>query len=97
VTPEAARAAAPDGLTVLAGDIEAVVARAAGAVPDAALETARLEKDLAEAEGRLAAARDRLSNGEFLSRAPAAIVEGARASEAELAEAVDRLRDRLSR
>ena len=97
VTPEAARAAAPDGLTVLAGDIEAVVARAAGAAPDAALDTARLEKDLAEAVGRLAAARDRLSNEAFLTRAPAAIVEGARASEAELAATVDRLRDRLGR
>jgi valyl-tRNA synthetase len=97
LTPEALHAAAPDGLPVLAGDIEAVVARGAGAAPDAGLGTARLEKELAEAEARLVTARDRLSNEAFLSRAPAAVVEGARASEAELAETVVRLRDRLGR
>jgi valyl-tRNA synthetase len=98
LTPEAVRAAAPDGLTVLAGEIEAAVGRGgAGAAPDAALDTARVEKDLAEAEARLAAARERLSNDAFLSRAPRAIVDGARASEAELAETVDRLRERLGR
>jgi valyl-tRNA synthetase len=97
LTPEALREAVPDGLTVLAGEVEAVVAPDAGAAPDSGLDAARLEKELAEAAARLAAARERLSNEAFLSRAPAAIVEGARASEAELAETVDRLRDRLGR
>jgi valyl-tRNA synthetase len=97
LTPEALQATAPDGLTVLAGDVEAVVARGSGAAPDTGLDTARLEKELAEAVARLAAARERLSNEAFLSRAPAAIVDGARASEAELAETVERLRDRLGR
>ena len=64
---------------------------------DAALDRARLERELAEAEGWLAAARERLANDAFVSRAPAAVVEGARAREAELADQVDRLRDRLGR
>ena len=60
-------------------------------------ERARLEKDLAEAEGWLAAARSRLANEAFMSKAPPNVVEGARAREAELADQVDRLRDRLER
>jgi Valyl-tRNA synthetase len=61
------------------------------------LERDRLERDLAEAEGWLVAARQRLANESFVSRAPAAVVEGARAREAELADAVSRLRERLER
>jgi valyl-tRNA synthetase len=95
LTPEALREAAPDGLTVLAGDIEATVGR--GARQDAGLDTARLEKELAEAQARLDAVRERLSSHAFLARAPRAIVDGARASEAELAASVDRLADRLGR
>jgi valyl-tRNA synthetase len=57
----------------------------------------RLEKELADAERLLDAARERLANDAFTARAPAAIVEGARAREAELADQVDRLRDRLAR
>jgi valyl-tRNA synthetase len=55
----------------------------------------RLEKELAEAERHLAAARDRLANPAFTGKAPAAVVEGARAREAELADQADRLRARL--
>jgi valyl-tRNA synthetase len=61
------------------------------------LERDRLESELAEADGWLAAARERLANESFVSRAPAAVVEGARAREAELAEQVVRLRERLER
>ena len=62
-----------------------------------ALERDRLDRDLAEAEGWLAAARERLANESFVSRAPVAVVDGARAREAELADQVDKLRDRLGR
>jgi valyl-tRNA synthetase len=62
-----------------------------------ALERDRLERDLAEAEGRLAAARERLANDAFVSRAPATVVDGARAREVELSDQVARLRDRLER
>jgi len=61
----------------------------------ASLDRARLERELAEAEGWLAAARERLANESFTSRAPAAVVEGARAREAELADQVARLQERL--
>ncbi|HEX8025674.1 MAG TPA: hypothetical protein VF484_05690, partial [Candidatus Limnocylindrales bacterium] len=51
--------------------------------------------ELAEAEARLGAARARLADPRFLERAPAPVVGGARASEAELAGQVERLRRSL--
>jgi valyl-tRNA synthetase len=85
-------------LSVIAGDLEARLRPSAdGVMDDAAteLEGARLAKELAEAEARLAAARARLANEAFLAKAPPAVVDGARASEAELADQVERLRSRL--
>jgi len=82
------------GLAVVAGALEAVVSRPAGGAGDA--DRARLARELAEAEGFLAAARGRLANESFTSRAPAAVVDGARAREAELADQVERLRSRLA-
>jgi valyl-tRNA synthetase len=92
---ELASAAGGGSLAVLAGDLEALVLLDGGtsATPDA--DRARLEKELTEAEGYLAAARARLANESFTSKAPAAVVEGARAREAELADQVERLRARL--
>jgi valyl-tRNA synthetase len=83
-------------LTVVAGRLEASL------VPQADPETidrerARLEKELAEAEKALASARARLGDAAFLERAPAHVVEGARASETELAERVARLSASLAR
>jgi valyl-tRNA synthetase len=81
-------------LAVVAGDLEALVILAGGgAAPDA--DRARLEKELAEAEGFLVAARARLANEAFTSKAPSVVVAGARAREAELADQVERLRARL--
>jgi valyl-tRNA synthetase len=97
LTSEALRAAVPGGLTVLAHEIEAIVGTPAVDAAAAHLERARLEKELAEAESRLEAVRARLSNEAFLARAPQAIVDGARASEAELSDTVERLRERLAR
>jgi valyl-tRNA synthetase len=91
-------AAGPGDLTVIAGDLEAVVRLTPDDSEDgvaSGLERARLERELAEAEGWLRAAQDRLANERFTSRAPAAVVEGARKREAELVEQVARLRDRL--
>jgi valyl-tRNA synthetase len=93
----AATAGATD-LAVIAGELEALVrvgAADAAANGDVSLERARLERELADAEGWLAAARERLANDAFTARAPAAVVEGARAREAELADQVERLRERL--
>jgi valyl-tRNA synthetase len=92
----AATAEATD-LAVIAGELEALV-RVHGTTGEsgpASLDRARLERELAEAEGWLDAARERLANDSFIARAPAAVVEGARAREAELADQVARLRERL--
>jgi valyl-tRNA synthetase len=98
LTSEALRAAAGDGgLAVIAGDVEAVVGRDLGGKDVDRLDRARVEKELAEAQAFLAAARERLSNASFLAKAPEAVVAGARAREAELSDAVDRLTDRLAR
>ncbi len=100
LTPEALAAATRSGdlsVIVAGGEIEATIRPATASGDADALERARLERELAEAEGWLAAARERLANESFVSRAPAAVVDGARAREAELADQVDRLRDRLER
>jgi valyl-tRNA synthetase len=76
------------------GEAEAVVLPTAA---EAERDRARLEKELAEAERFLEAARGRLANEAFTSKAPPAVVEGARARAAELAATVDRLRERLGR
>jgi valyl-tRNA synthetase len=99
LTPEALDASrAPGDLAVVAGggDIEATIRPAAQDEDANALERARLERELAEAETWLAAARERLANEAFTAKAPPPVVEGARAREAELAEQVERLRERLA-
>ena len=96
----ARRGGRPGDLAVIVagGELEATIRPADHERGDAdALERARLERELAEAEGWLAAARERLANEAFVARAPAAVVEGARAREAELADQVERLRERLAR
>jgi valyl-tRNA synthetase len=83
------------GLSIIAGEIEAVVRPAAQDEAQEARDRARLERELAEAEGMLAAARGRLANDAFVSKAPPAVVEGAKTRAAELEELVGRLRQRL--
>jgi valyl-tRNA synthetase len=94
--------AATTSLTIIAGEIEAVVRRPEEAADGVAAEAGsaeadrfRLTRELAEAEGYLVAARARLENEDFMRKAPAAVVEGARAREVELADQVERLRARL--
>ncbi len=95
-TREALLAAGRAGaLSVVAGDLEAIVEAGTADAGAEAAERTRLERELAEAEGFLAAARTRLGSEAFVARAPAAVVDGARAREAELAEQVARLRERL--
>jgi valyl-tRNA synthetase len=98
LTREALSGIARDGgLAVVAGPAEAVVGRGAGDPAAATADRARLEKELGDAERLLDAARARLANPDFVAKAPPAVVAGARASEAELAERVDRLRAGLVR
>jgi valyl-tRNA synthetase len=81
-------------LAVVAGDLEALVLLG-GSGEAGEADRARLEKELTEAEGYLAAARSRLANPAFTSKAPAEVVQGARAREAELVDQVERLKARL--
>jgi valyl-tRNA synthetase len=85
-------------LAIIAGDLEAVVQPPVGSAEPAAaeLDRARMERDLAEAEAWLIQARERLANEAFVSKAPPAVVAGARDREAELVDQVERLRDRLA-
>jgi valyl-tRNA synthetase len=92
---EALVASGAAGLAVVVGPFEAVVARPDDAAE--ARERERLERELSEADGFLAAAQARLASNAFLARAPAHVVDGARAREAELADQVARLRARLGR
>jgi valyl-tRNA synthetase len=100
LTREALHGVAHDrgaGLAVIAGPAEAIVGTGGTDPEAAAADRARLEKELAEAERLLDAARARLTNDAFTSKAPPAIVDGARAREAELTDQVERLRERLAR
>jgi valyl-tRNA synthetase len=92
----AVRREAQGSLSVIAGEIEAAVRPAVRNEAREDRDRARLERELAEATDLLAAARARLANEAFTSKAPAAVVEGARTRAAELEELVDRLRRRLA-
>ena len=96
VTERGGTGTAPEAgaVVVMAGELEARISAEAGGKPDR--DRPRLEKELAEAQDLLVAARARLANEAFLAKAPAAVVAGARASEAELAERVERLRASLT-
>ncbi len=89
------------GLTVIGLGIEAVIGRPGAALATAAtaesigLDRERLERELAAATAQLEAARLRLANEAFTSRAPAAVVEGARRRATELEDQVRRLTERL--
>ena len=88
------------GLAVIVGELEADIAlpAASGSSPtDGAADRARLEKELVETEGHLAAAQARLANPSFTAKAPPPVVDGARTRAAELTEQVLRLRERLGR
>jgi valyl-tRNA synthetase len=92
---ESVRGGVEGGLSVIVGDIEAVVRPAAHDEAQGERDRARLERELAEAEGLLASARARLANEAFTSKAPAAVVEGVHARATELEELVSRLTERL--
>jgi valyl-tRNA synthetase len=92
----AIRGGTDGGLSVIAGEIEAVVRPAAKDDAQEERDRARLERDLADAQSQLAAARGRLGNEAFTSKAPEAVVAGARARAAELEELVARLEQLLA-
>jgi valyl-tRNA synthetase len=94
-TGPAPAASIPAGiLGVVAGRLMARLDRGDRAAES--VDRERLERELGETEARLSAARGRLADPRFLERAPAGVVAGARASEAELADLAARLRARLA-
>ena len=100
LSAEALKAATNAGdlaVMVAGGEVEATIRFGSSDGVAADLERDRLERDLVGAEGWLAAARARLANHDFVSRAPAAVVEQAREREVDLADQVARLRDRIGR
>jgi valyl-tRNA synthetase len=90
------RTQAPGGIAVVAGALEAYLDPPADAADDGRDRT-RLERELAGAERHLAAATARLADAAFTSRAPAAVVDGARRRAAELEAQVGSLREKLRR
>ena len=81
---------------MIAGEAEARITLRELSATTAELERGRLEKELTTARELLAAARVRLANEDFLSKAPPEVVDGARQLEAQLAEQVNRLEGRLT-
>ena len=95
LSPDIAKAGTPGALSVVAGGLEASLVPRRD--PDVgARERERLARELEQAEQRLASARARIADPAFVARAPAAIVDGARRSEAELAAQVASLREKLA-
>ncbi|MFI5258385.1 MAG: valine--tRNA ligase [Candidatus Limnocylindrales bacterium] len=94
-SPEPIRTGVRGGLSIIAGEIEAVVRPAARDDVQAGRDRARLEREMSEALGLLASARARLDNEAFTLKAPPAVVEAARARVRELEDLVARLADRL--
>lgn len=66
-------------------------------VVDIAEIRAKIEKRLAKAEAEVTSYRGRLSNANFVNKAPEAVVEGARTALAEAETQVAMLQNRLSR
>jgi valyl-tRNA synthetase len=93
--PESIRMGAAGGLSIIVGEIEAVIRPAADDEAQDERDRARLQRELNDAQAMLAAARGRLASEAFTSKAPAAVVEGARARAAELEVLVARLSERL--
>jgi valyl-tRNA synthetase len=85
-------------LPVLSGRLQVIIDLGAGDRAGSTVQDrGRLERELADAEALLAAAQARLANPQFVERAPAAIVEGARSRAAELEDLVTRLRESVRR
>jgi valyl-tRNA synthetase len=86
---------AAGGLSIIVGEIEAVIRPAADDEAQGERDRARLQRELSDAQAMLAAARGRLANEAFTSMAPPAVVDGARNRAAELEVLVARLSERL--
>jgi valyl-tRNA synthetase len=79
--------------TALAAGLEIAVSTAG--LVDPAAESARLQKDIAAAQKELAGIEGRLGNEQFVSRAPAEVVDKARRQQEELLQRISKLEERL--
>ncbi len=88
--------AAPDGLVgkVLAAGAELYVSL--DGIVDLAEERARLERELADAQGEKRRAEGKLSNDSFVSKAPEAVVAAERQKVADWTEAIAKLTEQIS-
>jgi valyl-tRNA synthetase len=88
----------PDPAAVVVRDLVAgvEVALAAEQLAVGSEERERLGRELEKLDGEIARAEQRLSNGEFLAKAPPAVVAGGRARLAELRERQERIRASLA-
>ena len=86
---------APQSATALVGNMTLHVPMAG--LIDASAEAERLHKLLARAEADLGKVRGRLANGSFIANAPAAVVEGERARQADLERTAISLTAQLER
>ncbi|HYK96412.1 MAG TPA: valine--tRNA ligase [Candidatus Dormibacteraeota bacterium] len=89
-----AKADAPGALSVVVGRLQASLEPHADPAVEAR-ERERLSRELEVVEGRLAAARARVTDPAFIGKAPPAIVEGARRSAADLEAQAASLREKL--
>ena len=88
---------APADESALVVVIPGAEARLSVNAEDRERDRARLEKELAETEKQLASTRAKLANEAFVSKAPAQVVDGVRAREAELQQLAERIREHLAR
>ena len=85
----------PEGaVSVVDGGLEVFVV--VGGLVDLAAEVAQLRKGLAKAEGELAGVTKTLGNAGFVAKAAPAIIERKRSQQAELEQAVERLKAQIA-
>jgi valyl-tRNA synthetase len=87
--------AAPDSATALVGGMNILIPMSG--LIDKAAESARLDKEIAKMRQECERGAAKLSNADFIGRAPAAVVEKERARMAELQIAVTKLEQQLAR
>ena len=87
--------AAPDSATALVGSMNILIPMSG--LIDKAAESARLDKEIAKLRQECERGAAKLSNADFIGRAPAAVVEKERTRMAELQMAVTKLEEQLTR
>jgi valyl-tRNA synthetase len=86
---------APEAATALVGGMKALIPLSG--LIDKAAETARLDKEIAKLRKDAERGATKLDNADFLSRAPAAVVEKERARVAGLQTAIAKLEEQLAK